>query len=100
MLTQNVSDMMLAVHSNASYPSEPKARCRAGGHFFLSGETSVSGNNKAVLNIAQVITYVMSSSKEAEFVALYIMTREAVYIRIILGEAGHRQSPSNTVANR
>jgi hypothetical protein len=30
------SDMILAVHSDASYLREPKARSRAGGHFFLS----------------------------------------------------------------
>ena len=92
--------MKLTVHSDASYLSEPKPRSRAGGHFFLSRETSISGNKGAVLNIAQIIKHVMSSATEAELAALYIMAREAVYIRIILGEAGHRQSPSNTVANR
>jgi hypothetical protein len=36
VLTYNKSEMILAVHSDASYFSEPKARSRAGGHFFLS----------------------------------------------------------------
>ena len=35
ILTFSASDMKLAVHSNASYLREPKARSRAGGHFFL-----------------------------------------------------------------
>jgi hypothetical protein len=35
ILTYKKSDMVLAVHSNASYLSEPAARSRAGGHFFL-----------------------------------------------------------------
>jgi hypothetical protein len=30
------SDMVLHIHSDASYLSEPKARSRIGGHFFLS----------------------------------------------------------------
>jgi hypothetical protein len=34
ILTYNASDMILAVHSNASYLSKPKAHSRAGGHFF------------------------------------------------------------------
>ena len=36
MITYNVSNMVLAVHSNASYLNKPQARNRAGGHFFLS----------------------------------------------------------------
>ena len=34
VLTYNVSNMKLAVHSNASYLSEPKARNKAGGGSF------------------------------------------------------------------
>ena len=104
VLTYKASDMKLAVHSDASYLSEPKARSRAGGHFFLSDESTVPGNNGAVLNIAHIIKHVMSSATEAELAALYIMAREAVYIRIILEEMGHKQPPTplqtdNTMAD-
>jgi hypothetical protein len=85
------SDMVLAVHSDASYLSEPKARSRAGGHFFLSSDPP---NNGAVLNIAHIIKNVMSSATEAELAGLYIMVREVVYIRIILEELGHTQPPT------
>ena len=34
ILTYRASDMVLAVHSDASYLSEPKTRSRAGGQFF------------------------------------------------------------------
>ena len=94
VLTYNASDMKLAVHSDASYLSVPKARSRAGGHFFLSSDTTVPGNNGAVLNIAHIIKHVMTSATEAELAALYIMAREAVYIRIILEEMGHKQPPT------
>ena len=36
----------------------------------------------------------MTSATEAELAALYIMAREAVYIRIILDKMGHPQPPT------
>ena len=62
IITYNASDMKLAAHSDASYLSEPKARSRAGGHFFLSNETTIPQNNGAVLNIAHIIKHVMTSA--------------------------------------
>jgi len=84
VLSYHVSNMVLAAHIDASYLSEPKARSRAGGHFFLSSDTIVPPNNGTVLNIAHIIKNVISSATEAELAGLYIMIREAVYIRIIL----------------
>jgi hypothetical protein len=86
--------MILAVHSDASYLSKPKAHSRAGGHFFLSTNTQLLENNGAILNIAHIIKNVMSLVTEAELAALYIMAREAVYIQIILKEVGHKQPPT------
>ncbi len=73
ILTYNVSNMILAVHSDASYLSKPKACSRAGGHFFLSSNTQLPANNGAILNIAHIIKNVMSLATEAELAALYIM---------------------------
>jgi hypothetical protein len=56
-------------------------------------------NNGAVLNIAHIIKHVMSSATEAELAGLYIMAREAVYIRIILEEIGHNQPPTPLQTN-
>ena len=94
VITYSASEMVLAVHSDAGYLSESNARSRAGGHFFLSSDTDIPGNNGAILNIAHIIKHVMSSATEAELAALYIMAREAVYIRIILEEMGHKQPPT------
>jgi hypothetical protein len=94
VLSYHASDMVLAVHSNASYLSKPKACSRAGGHFFLSSNTTVPPNNGAVLNIAHIIKNIMSLATEAELAGLYIMVHEAVYIRIILKELGHKQPPT------
>ena len=94
VLTYNASDTKLAVHSDARYLSGPKARSRAGGPFFLSGETLTPGNNGTVRNIAHIVKHIMSSATEAGLAGLYIMAREAVYIRILLEEIGHKQPPT------
>ena len=94
VVAYNASKMKLAAHSDASYLSEPKARIKAGGHFFLSSDSSVPHNNGAVLNIVHIIKHVMSSATEAKLVALYIVAWEAVYLRIILRELGHEQLPT------
>ncbi len=86
--------MVLAVDSNASYLSKPKAQSQVGGHFFLSSSTTVPPNNGAILNIAHIIKNVMFSATKAELAGLYIMARKAVYIRIILEELGHAQPPT------
>jgi hypothetical protein len=36
----------------------------------------------------------MSSATEAELAGLYIIARKAIYIRIVLEELGHAQSPT------
>ena len=65
IITYRASEMVLAAHSDASYLIEPKARSRAGGHFFMSNNTTFPPNNGAVLNIAQIIKNVMTSAAEA-----------------------------------
>jgi hypothetical protein len=92
VLSYHASNMVLAVHSNASYLSEPKAQSQADEHFFLSSNTTVPSNNGAIQNIAHIIKNVMSSATEAELAGLSIMACKAVYIRIILEELGHVQS--------
>ena len=91
VLTYRRSDMVLAVHSDASYLTEPKARSRAGGHMYLSSDTDLPPNNGAVLNVAQIIKAVMSSAAEAEIGALFINAREAIPARTALEELGHPQ---------
>ncbi len=77
IITYQASNMVLPIHSDTSYLSEPKARSQAGGHFFMSSNLKDPSNNGAVLNIAQTIKSLMSSAAEAELGALYINAREA-----------------------
>ena len=78
ILTYKANDMVLVVHRDASYLSEPKARNQAGGFFPLSSDCDSPANNGAVLNLAQLNKDVMSSTAEAELGALYINAREAI----------------------
>ncbi len=94
VLSYNTSNLVLTVHSNASYLSKPKARSQAGGHFFLLSNTTVPPKNGAILNIAHIIKNAMSSATEAELAGLYIMACKAIYIRVILSELGHIQPPT------
>jgi hypothetical protein len=55
ILTYRASNMILAIHSNASYLSKPKSHSRAGGHMFMAGKGNIPFNNGAVLNILQII---------------------------------------------
>ena len=66
MLTYSASDMVLAVHSDAGYHSEPKAHSRAGGNVFLSTNADITPNNGAILNIAKIIKAIISYTAEAE----------------------------------
>jgi hypothetical protein len=105
VLSYHASDMVLAVHSNASYLSKSKACSQAGGHFFLSSNTTVPSNSGAVLIIAHIIENDMLPATKADLVDLHIMAHEAVYIRIILEELGHMQPPTplqtdNAMADR
>jgi hypothetical protein len=81
--------MVLAIHSDASYLSEPKARSRAGGHFFLSEDQKDPNDNGAVHTVAKIIKAVMSSAAEAELGGLFINAKTAVPICKTLEELGH-----------
>ena len=56
-------------------------------------------NNDTIVNIVHIIKNVISSATEAELAALYIMAWEAVYIRSILEELGHKQLPTPIQTN-
>ena len=104
VLTYRKSDMVLAIHSDASYLSEPKARSRAGGHYFLSENVNDPNDNGAVHTVAKIIKAVMSSAAEAELGGLFINAKTAVPIRKTLEELGHKQPPTpiqtdNSTAN-
>ena len=88
------SDMILNLHSDASYLSAKNARSRAGGCYFL-GSVPEEGKpiflNGAILVLCQVLKLVAASAAEAELGALFLNAQEAKVIRITLEELGHPQ---------
>ena len=88
------SDMVLNVHSNASYLTAPKARRRAGGHFFLSSipkDRCPIRLNGAILTQCCILKCVAASAAEAELGSLFFNVMDARIIRLTLDELGHQQ---------
>jgi len=88
------SDMILNIHSDASYLSESKARSRACGHYFL-GWVPKDGEpiklNGAIFTLCNVLKWVVASAAEAELGALFLNCKEGKVMRTILEEMGHTQ---------
>ena len=93
-ITYRASDMVLAVHSDASYFSESKARSRAGGNVFMSNDNAIPSNNGSIRTVSQIIKAVMSYDAEAELGALFINCREAIPELHALEIMGHKQPPT------
>ena len=87
----HVCDMILAIHTNASYLSELGGKSRAAGHFYLTNQNDEDFNNGAILTLSSIIKHVMSSASEAELAALYYGCKQAAPIRVTLEEMGHPQ---------
>lgn len=92
------SDMILHIHSDASYLSEPKARSRAGGFFYLSDNmdpsqlgTATPMLNGAIHILSSILGNVMASATEAEVGALFHNAQDACMIRNTLEFLGHKQ---------
>jgi hypothetical protein len=91
------SDMILNVHSDASYLSAPKSRSRAGGYFFLGSiprDTEHIIINGAIHITFTVLKLVAALAAEAELGALFLNAQEAKVIRLVLEELGHPQPPT------
>ena len=90
------SDMILHVHSDASYLTEAEARSRAGGHYFLSGQPTKTPvqHNGAIHTVCGILKHVMSSAAEAEVGALFINGKETTVLRLTLLDMGWPQLPT------
>ena len=88
------SDMILNVHSDASYSSAGNGCSRAGGYFFM-GSIPREGKpihlNGNIVVTCAILKLVASSAAEAELGALFLNTKEARIVRLTLAELGHPQ---------
>ena len=104
IIRYSASDMILHVYSGASCISEPKARSRANGYYFLINippDPIHAPNTNPTLNgpihtISKIMSNVVSSAMEAGIGATFLNGQEAVPIRTTLEELGHPQ-PSTPI---
>jgi hypothetical protein len=92
----HASDMILHIHSDASYLSENEAKSRAGGFFYMGSNNKTDKNltNGAILIISKVLKHVMSSAAEAEIGAVFINAKIGAVLRTTLAELGHKHPPT------
>jgi hypothetical protein len=86
------SDMVLHIHSDASYLSVSNARSRLGGLFFLGNKSPEQETlNGSIFNIAAVIKNVVASAAESEVGACFYNAQSGAPLRLTLTELGHTQ---------
>jgi hypothetical protein len=97
VIRYRASDMILNVHSDASFLSAPKARSRAGGYFFL-GSLPCNGDpiklNGAIHISCTILKLVATSAAEAKLGSLFLNSQEAKVFLLILAKLGHPQPPT------
>ena len=93
-ITYTASNMILRIHSDASYLSVPRARSRVGGHFYLSLGTTTQDINDLIHSVSKILKNIVSSAAEVEIAATFENCKEALLIRTTLEELGHPQPPT------
>jgi hypothetical protein len=85
-LRYHAPDMILNIHSDASYLSEREAKSRAGGAFYIVSKNDKANRltNGAILIISTVLKHVMSSVAEAEIGAVFLNVKEGTVLRTTL----------------
>jgi hypothetical protein len=92
----HASDMILHIHSDASYISENESKSRAGRFFYIgnNNKTDKKLTNGAILIISKVLKYVMLSAAETEIGAVLVNAKEGAVLRKTLEELGHLHPPT------
>jgi hypothetical protein len=90
----HASDMILHIHSDASYLSVSNARSRLGGLVFLGNKPPEQDKlNGSILNVASVIKNVVASAAESEVGACFHSAQIGAPLRVTLTKLGHIQPP-------
>jgi hypothetical protein len=91
----HASNMVLHIHSDASYLSISHARSRLGGLFFFGNKSpEQDALNGSILNVAAVIKNVVASAAESEVGACFHNAQSGAPLRVTLTELGHTQPPT------
>jgi hypothetical protein len=91
----HASDMILHIHSDASYLSVSNAHSRLGGLFFCGDKSPQEDTlNGSILNVVSVIKNVVASAAESELGACFQNSQSGAPLRVTLAELGHIQPPT------
>ena len=88
------SDMIMNIHSDASYLTEPKARSRSCGHFFMGWmpmDNTPIKLNGAFHMLCLILRFVVASAVEAELRTPFLNCQEGMIFRLTLKDLGHPQ---------
>jgi hypothetical protein len=81
----HASDMILHIHSDASYLSVSNVRSRLGGLFFFGDKPPLEDTlNGSILNVASVIKNVVASAAESEVGACFQNAKSGAPLRVTL----------------
>ena len=99
--------MIVHIHSDASFLSEPEANIRAGGYYYLS--TASADPNKShikqlplngpVYVECTTMRKFLARGMEAELGALFVNCHRGAATRIAIIDMGHTQPPTPVVTN-
>ena len=102
-ITFKPSDMVLRIHSDASYLSAPNSRSRAGGYFYMSIPDHLQDAptflNAPVHVECKIMKNVLASATEAEIGALFLNCQQAEMLRTTLAELGHPQQKTTIITD-
>jgi hypothetical protein len=91
----HASDMILHIHSDASYLSVSNARSRLGGLFFLGNKYPEQDKLKgSILNVVAIIKNMVSSAAESEVGACFHNAQSGAPLRVTLTELGRTKPPT------
>jgi hypothetical protein len=92
----HASDMILHIHSDASYLSVSNTRSRLRGLFSLGNKPPEQETlNGSILNVAVIIKNVVDSAAESEVGACFHSSQGGAPLRVTLTELGHTQPPTS-----
>ena len=92
------SNIILEIHIDASYLSDPKSRSRSGIYFFLKEKLKQDQpmmNDNVINVVSTIICNEMSLASKAELVALYPNEKYGVVVWNTLEEMGHPHPEMN-----
>jgi hypothetical protein len=93
-------NMVLSVHTEASYLSKPGGKNRAAGHFYLSNQNDKDFINGTILTLSTIIKHIMSSASKAELAVLYYGCKLAAPLQTTSEDKSHVQpTPTPVTTN-